>query len=332
MSSFDRMSIIALAAGCLLTACATDMGSEEDDAELNAVRQEAVSSINGLKTINGLRTLNGMVSVNGLTTTNGLRTMNGMRTMNGLRTMNGMRTMNGLQVDCTGATAGKTCTGEPDGMMDNATGLMSSDEGIATAKYLIRCALPANDSIRIKDYTGGLVSLTGELGLTPEWKDGQCDTTCQEKISACLMAFTNGDGVHVDVELAAPYTLGTGHTYKYQEASFYGNIFLDKPAMFFCVGKDYAESGIVIKVLEERACQGYNEKDGKCPYVKAGYCQNVISLNILSGDSLLNDNKCSYNFGVDTAKTCKDNSSSGLLFSSGKSWNYPITTFRTVKN
>lgn len=325
------MSIIALAAGCLLAACATDSGGgEEDDPELNAVRQEAVSTINGLPTINGLRTLNGLMTLNGLTTVNGLRTMNGMRTMNGLRTMNGMRTMNGLTVDCTGLTAGKTCSGEPDGLLDDRTGLMSSDSGIATAKYLIRCALPANDSLRIKDYTGGLVSLTGEMGLAPEWKDGQCDTTCQEKISACLMAFTNGDGVHVDIEMAAPFTIGTSHTYKYQEASFFGNVFIDKPQAFFCVGKDYAQNGPSIKLLEERACTGYNEKNGSCPYVRAGYCESAISFD-RDDDTVTGDNKCSYSFGSETAKSCKDGTNTGSGLNPGKTWNYPITTFRKVK-
>jgi hypothetical protein len=230
-------------------------------------------------------------------------------------------------VDCTGKTAGVNCTGEPDGLMSDSKGLMSSDDGIATAKYLIRCALPKTESMRVKDYTGGLVTLTGELGLTPEWKDGQCDTVCQEKISACLMAFTNGDGQHVDIELAASFTLGTSHTYKYQEASFYGNVFLEKPQAFLCIGKDYAKSGSRIKLGETRSCKGYNEKDGSCPYVWAGYCESAFSLSI-SDNTIKGDDKCSYGFGNDTAKSCKDNSGSGSFLSSGKSWAYPITTFR----
>jgi len=234
-------------------------------------------------------------------------------------------------VDCTGKTAGVTCTGEPDGLLDNSTGMMSSDDGIITASYLIRCALPKTDSLRIKDYTGGLVTLTGEMGLTPEWKDGQCDSNCQEKISACLMAFTNGDGVHVDVELANDGVLGTSHTYPYQEASFYGNLFLEPPLAYYCVGKDYAQSGITITLLEERSCTGYNEKNGTCPYKRVGYCGTAFSLS-LSDATLTSDNKCSYGFLSDTAKTCKD-SSGGLLslLSTGKTWNNPITTFRKVK-
>ncbi len=333
---FSRIHTTLLAASLsVFGACAEGVG--EDDPELNAVRQAAVASMNGLRTINGLRTRNGMVTANGLTTTNGLRVRNGLRTINGLRTFNGLRTRNGLDVDCTGKVAGQTCTGEPDGLLSDGSGMMSTDEGINTAKYVIRCALPKNDAIRVKDYTGGLVTLTGELGLAPQWKDGDCDNTCQERVSACLMALTNGDGAHVDVELAAPFVLGTSHTYRYQEASFFGNLFLDKPEAYYCVGKDYAQNGIRITLLEERSCTGYNEKDGSCPYQRVGYCENAISLS-LSDNTLTGDRKCSYSFGSDTANSCKDSSSGsngglfGLsLLSRGKTWSNPITTFRNVK-
>jgi hypothetical protein len=312
-------------------ACAAETIGE-DDPELNATRQAAVAAMNGMRTINGLRTKNGLVAINGLSTKNGLKTINGMRTLNGLRTFNGMRALNGLDIDCSGKTAGVDCTGEPDGLLSDATGMMASDDGINTAKYLVRCALPQNDSIRIKDYTGGLVKLDGELGLAPQWKDGQCDTTCQERVSACLMALTNGDGISVEVELAAPFVLGTSHSFKYQEASFYGNLFLDEPKAYYCVGKDYAQNGLHIKLLEERSCTGYNEKDGSCPYQRIGFCNNAISLS-LSDNTLTGDRKCS--FSGHTAKSCKD-SSGGLfgglsLLSSGKSWSNPITTFRRTK-
>jgi len=209
--------------------------------------------------------------------------------------------------------------------------MMASDNGIMTAKYLIRCALPKTDSLRIKDYTGGLVVLTGEMNLAPEWKDGQCDTNCQEKISACLMAFTNGDGEHVDVELANAGVLGTGHSYPYQEASFYGNLFLEPPQAFYCVGKDFSQNGLHITLLEDRSCEGYNSTNGSCPYRRAGYCENAFSLS-LSDNTLSGDRKCSYGLGSQTAKSCKDSSGGTLsLLSSGKTWNNPITTFRKVK-
>ena len=81
--------------------------------------------------------------------------------------------------------------------------MMSSDAGIATAKYLVRCALPANDTPTVKDYTGALIRLDGEIGLAPKWKTGFCGKDCMERVSACLMALINARGEHVPMELSA---------------------------------------------------------------------------------------------------------------------------------
>jgi len=324
MGKWNRLLAFTLTAGSLFAGCAAE-GASEEDAELNRIRQEAVASMNGLISVNGLRSVNGLISVNGLTTTNGLRSVNGLISVNGLRSVNGLLSVNGLSVDCTGKTAGVTCTGEPDGLLDNATGMMSSDAGIMTAKYLLRCALPAGDSIRIKDYTGGLVSLSGEMGLAPTWKTGQCDSTCQEKISACLMAFTNGDGAHVDIEMAAPFTIGASHTYPYQEAVFYGNIFSATPKAYYCVGKDFAKAGLLsVKDLEVRACKGYNDATGSCPYVRTGVCGfDLFSLGAL----LTGSSKANFPLLGDTA-TATGGKDNALLLP--KTWSYPITTFRKV--
>lgn len=295
--------------------------------------QAFIHTTNGMRAINGLRSRNGLMSLNGLTTENGITTVNGIRMVNGLRTRNGKRAFNGLSIDCTGAKLGETCSGDPDGLLDAATGLMSSPEGVETASYVIRCALPARDSIRIVNYDGDLVTLGGELGLAPQWKDSQCDLTCQERVSACLMALTNGDGNHIELELSAPFTLGLGHSpdFPFQEAAFFGNIFVDPPQAFYCVGKDYASSGLQIRLLETRACEGYNERDGSCPYVWAGYCGSAYSLNPFDR-TIFSDNRCRFegarssSRSGDTAASCVGGSSFNA-----KTWSNPITTFRDVR-
>ncbi len=309
-----------LVCAALLAGCAADAA---DDVELQASRQALIDTTNGLKTINGLSTKNGLMTLNGLSTKNGLKTVNGLRTLNGLRTVNGLRTLNGLDPDCTGKVAGKTCSGEPDGILDNSLGLMSSDEGIMTAKYLVKCALKAGDKITIKDYTGTLVTIPGELGLAPAWKDGQCDNACQEKISACLMALTNGQGDHVDVELTAPFdNVGTDNSsaFPYQEAAFYGNLFSDPPQAFYCIGKDYAVvKSKSIEHLATRACKGYTDKNGECPYTRAGLCNPAASS---TEEGIKEDYMC-----FDTKKTlrkCREKDGAS------RKWEYPITTFRKV--
>jgi len=319
MGLWSRNTALAALTGLIFSAgCAA--GSEEDPV-LNSSRQSIVDSINGLRTINGLTTINGLRTINGLTTINGLKTINGLTTINGLRTINGLKTINGLSVDCTGLTAGVDCTGEPDGLMSASTGLMSTDDGIITAKYLVRCALPNTASLRIKDYTGGLVSLAGEAGLAPEWADGQCSTACEEKVSACLMALTNGHVDHVAVELSAPFTLGSGHSsaYKYQEAVFYGNVFSSPPKGNFSVGSDYAGLnllGLSIGVVDDRLCSSWDQQTNQCPYSHVGDA-NFQLLDPLG----LTSNKCTMSGG--SATKCRDKS--------GTTWNYPITTYRLDK-
>jgi hypothetical protein len=322
MSSWNRSLVSSAIAGLtLITGCA----AEDEDALLNDERQEVVASMNGLRTVNGLTTLNGLRTVNGLTTLNGLRTVNGLTTLNGLRTVNGFRTVNGLEVDCSGQTAGTTCTGAPDGLLSAATGMMSTDEGINTAKYVVRCALAASDSIRIKDHTGGLVTLVGELGLAPSWKDGQCDAACQEKVSACLMALTNSSGNHVALELSAPFTLGTGNSsaFPYQEAVFYGNLFESPPKASYATGAAFQgiNGGGVVGVFgaSNRLCDVYWLLFGNasCPYISVGDANFNIT------DPLgWNSQRCTMASGA--ASKCKDKQ--------GKTWNYPITTYRKTKS
>jgi hypothetical protein len=210
----------------------------------------------------------------------------------------------------------------PDGLLSASSGMMATDGGITTAKYLVRCALPAGDSLRVKDYTGASVSLSGELGLAPSWKTGSCDQTCQERISACLMALTNGSGDHVNVELSAlNMPIGGGHSssFKYQEAAFYGNLFTSPPQANYCIGKDYAGLnvlGLSILAADQRACSGYWTLFGDtgCPYKKTGDCNAT----------LLNWNmKCENSGG--TMTKCEPYGSNVRSFVN------PITTFRSTR-
>jgi hypothetical protein len=301
-------------------------GSEGSSAGLDEARQEYVDSVNGLVTVNGMTAINGLISVNGMTAINGLTTVNGMTAINGLTTVNGMTAINGmtatsttLSVDCLNRTSDVDCTGEPDGLLSRSTGMMASDEGIITAKYLVRCALPAGDSLRIKDYTGALVTLTGELGLTPEWKTGTCDGRCQELISACLMALTNGNGVHLPLELSSTKSaLGGGHSksFRYQEGAFFGNLFVSPPQAYYCTGSDYASTGSSytgsdqwVSPLSIRACSGYSAKNLACPYVHLSVC----------------------NAGTSTPGTCAFDKKGTALSCTGSGstvWGYPITSYR----
>jgi hypothetical protein len=301
------LSILALCP----CACAShaDTGSDAD-----ATRQGYVDSVNGLKTINGLTSVNGLATVNGLSTTNGLRFVDGLTQIHGLATSGGSASSDGLSVNCEGREEGVDCSGAPDGLLSATMGLMASDAGIATARYLVRCALPASAAVRVRDYTGALVRLPGEIGLTPRWVTDSCDTTCQQWISACLMAFTNGSGAHVAIEMSASNgALGGGHAYPYQEAAFYGNLFVSPPEAYYCAGADFDGVNVGaanVGELDARACAGYTGQS--CPYLNTGACNAKLTdpLGLSSG-------RC--RFADAYAKGCK---------SGPKTWSAPITTHR----
>jgi hypothetical protein len=344
---------LATAALCGLTlfGCAADEFGDEDD--IFSHEAAVVPTVNGLRSINGLSTKNGLKTLNGLSTKNGLKTINGLTTINGLKTLNGLKALNGLSVDCTGKTPGVSCTGEPDGLLSASTGLMSSENGVMTAAYLVRCALAAGDSVTVRDYAGNLRQMNGELGLTTGWGEGQCDGACQEKISGCLMAFTNGSGQHVDIEMSAHYmdadgkkgtaddkklTIGTGHTYPKQEAAFYGNLFSDPPQAYYC-SQESGPLGWIpgignLFTVDVRACGGYVDILGlgvrfgdSCPMKSMGSCTQIVA-TIQS--LMIPHPKCSEK---DSAKTkCESGAGTGMFGTvlsvfSNKTWNYPMSTW-----
>src|SRR5579862_5178263 len=140
---------------------------------------DLVLTVNGLAVINGLTTTNGLSS-NGLSS-NGLSS-NGLSS-NGLATINGLSTQAGLS---------------------STVGLMTTPSGRTTVQYLVRCALPLGDAITKQDQTGASYVFPGQLGLAPGWKNGSCDTSCQQAMSACLLAHVNTSGVHIPLWLVSP--------------------------------------------------------------------------------------------------------------------------------
>src|SRR6185503_2625163 len=120
-------------------------------------------------------------------------------------------------------------------------GLMTTDGGRKTVTYLVKCALAANDSLVKKDQNNVSYTFPGALGLAPQWKNGACDTACQEILSACMMAHVNTTGQHVNLWLDSPtgLGLGTSNAYPIQESAFFGNIFVSPPKNYFCNGRDW---------------------------------------------------------------------------------------------
>jgi hypothetical protein len=200
---------------------------------------------------------------NGLTVINGLTTINGLASGNGLSTINGLATVNGLA---------------------SANGLMTSAAGRNTVTYLVRCALPAGITLVKKDQYGTSYSFPGEMGLAPQWRDGSCDTACQEKISSCMLAHINTAGVHVPLWVVSQDpSVGwkLNPLFPNQEGSFFGNIFVlgahgtdpKRVAAYYCNGIDYKQDVVPGRI-------GANQVNA--PYVDPfgggkGYCKDYCT-------------------------------------------------------
>jgi len=165
-----------------------------------------------------------------VTSTNGISTVNGIATRNGISTVNGISTRNGLDV--------------------SGSGLMTTALGRTQLAYIVRCALPATASITKQDQYGTNYTFQGLLGLAPQWQSGTCDQSCQEDMTACLLAHINTAGIHVPLWIVANNPVvgwGQDPNYPNQEAAFFGNMFTlgahgtdpTQVPMYYCTGAKY---------------------------------------------------------------------------------------------
>jgi hypothetical protein len=233
--------LAALALAAALGGCAPGA----DDSDTTASTDDALSTTNGLNMINGLNMTNGL-SGNGLSG-NGL-SGNGL-SGNGLL-MNPLKT-------------GILTTGS----------MMNTTDGRTTMGYVIRCAMASGKTITAKDSGGTSYSFAGAIGVAPEWETGTCNTTCQERMSACLLAHVNTSGVHIPIWLDSEGAIGWGQntSLPYQEGSFFGNIFVNPPKGYFCNGKDFDSGTVPGRLGAGQSNAPYYDPFGT-PGPCAGYC------------------------------------------------------------
>ncbi len=98
--------------------------------------------------------------------------------------------------------------------------------------YFVKCALPAGERVTFRSY-----SWAGVIGVAPNWKYGSPTTADQERVTACLMAHVNADGMHVSISVRSnvtSYTQTEATAYGIKEGMFFGNIFAPTRTAYSC--------------------------------------------------------------------------------------------------
>ena len=118
---------------------------------------------------------------------------------------------------------------------------LSDESARAVLQYVVSCALPAGQQVDVT-VDGVAYSYPGELGLAPQWglTSGTCNTSCQEWVSACVMARVDYLGAKVLISMrGATPALTASNTeianYTVAEGAYYGNIFLATPERNACI-------------------------------------------------------------------------------------------------
>lgn len=160
------------------------------------------------------------------------------------------------------------CGVDPDHPLGSAQGLSALGwlgegdiDGEDVIHYVVECALDADQSVTVVD---GDMTFTfeGLMGLAPEWETQACDQDCRRWVSACLLARTNETGAKVDIFVQSEHpTMGFGVAPEFPqyEATFFGDVFADPPAMHACVG---SEPGITSAAAQGRTCAQHPDQCG----------------------------------------------------------------------
>ena len=167
---------------------------------------------------------------------------------------------------------------DPDHSLDSTAGFDGAEldhpDRVATARYVVECALPAGESVT-KLVGGSSVQFQGALGLAPEWQDEACDVDCQEWVSACVLARTNVSGQTVSLWLKGDHPelgFGSNVAYPHYEASFFGNLFAGPGQAYVCPGQT---SGSVLAKLQGRTCS--NTTGGWCGFTSYSGCTTTAA-------------------------------------------------------
>lgn len=137
--------------------------------------------------------------------------------------------------------------------------------GETLIRYLVECALDEGESVTVVrpgDTGDEPLEFPGRLGLAPEWKTSPCNETCQQWVSACLLARTNESGAEVLLFVQGEHSslgFGVHPEFTLYEGTFFGNVFTDPASMYACQGQPAA---VAAAEQQGRTCTQSQEECG----------------------------------------------------------------------
>lgn len=177
-------------------------------------------------------------------------------------------------------TAAQAATAAPKRVALADTRLLATAESRQLLKYLASCALDAG-TVLTAVHDGQALEFPGSLGLAPQWQNQGLDAAQRRWVSACLLARTNHFGVTVQLSMRAGFPsdapgLQVGddeaRQYTLQEATFFGNLFTDRPTAYVCGPAMTPERRDALQA-QRRVC-ALPGSDGRsaCGFVHVGAC------------------------------------------------------------
>ncbi len=168
----------------------------------------------------------------------------------------------------------------------DAEALAAQDGGLELLTYMVSCALPEGESLAVAGQT-----LSGSIGLAPQWLDAGLDATSRRWLTACLLARVNYFGVSVHLSIrgnnaALATSAEESAAYTLYEGAFFGDLFGDVADKRSCISA-FKATAPQISTMPLRECTVTDFWTGRtrCDFTPTGVCEDVCSGAQCAGQS-----------------------------------------------
>lgn len=168
---------------------------------------------------------------------------------------------------------------------------------------MVKCALSKSDTINVEGAGNRTYSISGILGLAPDWLEIPLNLQQQKWVSACAIAQLSWLGTDIPVSLRAPAApsliplkadVRETALFRLYEGAYWGNLFAEEQTAFACYGRK--RLGVAnLKVLKARLCSlpsttiltpNGTSQISACGLVIIGPCEGLIKRDALDPQTI----------------------------------------------